>query len=248
MACLFKLKTRMEINGVWTETVMIPSFMVNKNLEATFVTIGNLFQEVAGNHAIYRKLGYFDLKEQNMMWVLNRLKIQMVRFPKWRETMTIKTWVSEMLPFSNRHYLLQNTEGGDIGYGSALWIPIDSTTFRPKRVTIDDNFLLIKELPCGLPSKLSEVLDAELSSKRQVEYADIDFLSHVNNVQYISWILDDFYAQWGACHYKTLEINYLNQCSERDSVSIFYKKAENELFYSLKRNSDNKEICRAHFY
>ena len=52
----------------------------------------------------------------------------------------------------------------------------------------------------------------------------------------------------GNFNYKTMEINYLNQCSERDSVSIFYKKAENELFYSLKRNSDNKEICRAHFY
>jgi medium-chain acyl-[acyl-carrier-protein] hydrolase len=248
MACFFKLKTRMETNGIWTETVIIPSFMVNKDLEATFVTIGNLFQEAAGNHAIYRKLGYFDLKEQNMMWVLNRLKIQMVRFPKWREAVIIKTWVSDMQPFSNRHYLLQNTEGVDIGYGSALWIPIDATTFRPKRVTIEDSFLLIKELPCGLPSKLNEITDAELCSERQVKYADIDFLSHVNNVQYISWILDDFYAQSGSCIYKTLEINYLNQCSENDSVSIFYKKVENELYYSIKRNSDDKEICRAHFY
>ncbi len=248
MACLFKLKTHMEIDGIWTEKVMIPSFMVNKDLEATFVTIGNLFQEAAGNHAIYRKLGYFDLKEQNMMWVLNRLKIQMIRFPKWREVVTLKTWVSAMQPFSNRHYLLQDTEGVDIGFGSALWIPIDATTFRPKRVTIEDNFLLIKELPCGLPAKLNDVSDAQLSSKRQVMYADIDFLSHVNNVQYITWILDDLFTQWDACIYKILEINYLNQCSEKDSVNLFFKKTENDLFYSLRRGSDDKEICRAHFY
>lgn len=239
----------METNGIWTESLMIPSYMVDKDLDTTFVSIGNLFQEVAGNHAIFKGLGYFDMKEQNMMWVLNRFKIQMMRFPKWREKVVIKTWVSAMQPFSHRHTLLLDVEGNELGYGSALWIPLDAITHRPKRLVLNDNFTLIKnETPCGQPAKISDLTDLELSSTRSVQYTDLDFLNHVNNVQYINWILDDIYTQKGKPLFKTLEINFINECPDKNTVSIFSKQIEKECFYLLKRSSDDKEICKAHLY
>lgn len=236
----------METQGIWSESVIMSSYMVDKDLETNWVTIGNLFQEAAGNHAIFNGLGYYDMKAQNMMWVLNRFKIQILRFPQWRETVTVKTWVSSIQPFSNRHTILLDEKGNEIAYGSALWIPIDFQTHRPKRLTLPDNFILIPQnTPCGVPDKLPDWAEWDKENIRHVQYKDIDFLNHVNNVQYISWILDDIYLQKGKQAHKSLEINYINECSAQDSVKILSKMTGNTCFYLLKRMSDDKEICKA---
>ncbi len=235
----------MEINGIWTETFKIRTFMADKNLEATLPSIGNLLQDTAGNHATFRKLGYFDLIEKNMFWVLNRLKIDMLRFPKWSEEISIQTWVSEMQPFSHRHFVLTDANGQVIGCGFSLWVPIDSVTHRHKRLTSFDIQIVDKQTLCGIPPKLPDTEGVEYSSERRVEYSDLDVLNHVNNVKYVEWILNDYYKNWGTDKYNALEINYLDECLSDDGVVILGKKESENMFYVLRRLRDNKEVCRA---
>jgi acyl-CoA thioesterase FadM len=163
----------MEQNGIWSEDLKIRAFMVDRNREANLVAIQNMCQEVAGNHANFRRLGFEDMQAQGLAWVLNRLKIKVLQFPKWTETVTVKTWVSQMSPFSHRHFqiLLSNSDENDantveernpdtIGKGVVLanvytiWIPIDMVTKRPKRQVLSD--LPLKEMvyDCEIPEKL----------------------------------------------------------------------------------------------
>lgn len=214
----------MENNGEWTEAFKIRTFMTDKSLEATMTTIGNLFQDAAGNHANFRKLGYHDMKEQNMFWVLNRLKIQMIRFPKWLEDVNVSTWVSEIQPFSHRHFIMTDTQGKDIGCGYSLWTPIDTITHRIKRLTNFDTPLVDKITLCGTSHKLPDADKVELSSEKLAKFSDLDFLGHVNNVKYVEWMLNDYYRNWGEDKFSSLEINYLNDVYSIRSLLFVQKK------------------------
>lgn len=254
----------MENNGIWTETFRMDAFMVNRNREATFTTVGNLFQEVAGNHAFCRQVDFYSMQEKGLYWVLNKMKIQMHKFPTWREKVVVNTWVSEMQPFSHRHFELQNLAGEMLGSGISLWIPIDATTNRPRRLKDYDIQLVDKKTALGMPQKLPEMPqnaqntegvalpnEAELkqifASERLVEYSDLDMLGHVNNVKYTEWMLDNFHRKNDIFEYKTLEINYLDEVKLGEIIKIEPYFFEGNLNYSLKRNSDNKEVCRARF-
>jgi medium-chain acyl-[acyl-carrier-protein] hydrolase len=243
---LYKKTEYMEKQGVWSESFRVQANMVNMRREMTLASIGNLFQEVAGNHAVYRKVGFFDMQQRGMYWVLNRLKINMLRYPLWQEDIYLRTWVSQMIPFSHRHFEVCDSQNQALGYGYALWIPIDATNHKPKRMTDFDIQIVDRQTPCDMPQKIADTEGYIFSSEKTVEYSDIDMLGHVNNVKYIEWILNDFYKKndtKNVC--KSLEINYLGEVYPNDTTLIFSKSDAQKTYYSLKKKDDGKEVCRA---
>jgi medium-chain acyl-[acyl-carrier-protein] hydrolase len=252
----------METNGIWSEDLKIRAYMVDKNREANLVAIQNMCQEVAGNHANFRQLGYADMQAHGLAWVLNRLKIKVLQFPKWTETVTVKTWVSVLSPFSHRHFqiVLPNTGNHTDGTSRdnregvaevvlaniySIWIPIDVVTKRPKRQVPSNLPLLDVVYDCELPEKLGNTGGLLFSSERQVQYADLDMLGHVNNAKYTEWLLDDFFRNYKNEKPNTLEINYVGEVFEDTTVQIFAQYTEGSLFYSVKTKEDGKEVIRA---
>ena len=249
------------MSNVWSEKIKIRAFMVDKNRKANLVTIQNLCQEVAGNHAHTHQLGYADMQERGMAWVLNRLKIKVLQYPEWMQTVEVKTWVSVMQPFSHRHFQItlpvSETNEQEIVLANAytIWIPIDIATKRPKRLT-DQVFPLFQlDYDCAMPEKLSHTVEERnpdsigkgiaFPSERIVQYSDLDMLGHVNNAKYAEWLLDDFYKKDNTTLLKSLDINYLSEVFEGSVVQIFSQTIENHFFYSLKNKADGKEVCRA---
>ena len=247
----------MEHNGVWSEDIKIRAFMVDRNREANVVAIQNMCQEVASNHANFRGLGFEGMQARGLAWVLNRLKIKVFEFPKWTETVTVKTWVSQMQPFSHRHFqiVLPDTEGVILANIYTIWIPIDVVSKRPKRVFDFDMPLYDVVYDCGIPEKLNFTVEERnpddggkgdiFSSERQVQYADLDMLGHVNNAKYVEWLLDDFYKNNKEGKPNSLEINYLGEVFEDATVQIFAQKGENEICYTVKNREGGREVIRA---
>ena len=249
------------MSNVWSEKIKIRAFMVDKNRKANLVTIQNLCQEVAGNHAHAHQLGYADMQERGMAWVLNRLKIKVLQYPEWMQTVEVKTWVSVMQPFSHRHFQItlpvSETNEQEIVLANAytIWIPIDIATKRPKRLT-DQVFPLFQlDYDCAMPEKLLHTFEERnpdsigkgiaFPSERIVQYSDLDMLGHVNNAKYAEWLLDDFYKKDNTTLLKSLDINYLSEVFEGSVVQLFSKTIENHFVYSLKNKADGKEVCRA---
>ena len=237
----------MEQKGVWSEDIKIRAFMVDRNREANVVAIQNMCQEVAGNHANFRQLGFEGMQVRGLAWVLNRLKIKVFQFPKWTETVTVKTWVSQMQPFSHRHFqiILPDTEGVILANIYTIWIPIDVVTKRPKRVVDFEMPLHEVVYDCEIPEKLVFTEGGIFSSERQVQYSDLDMLVHVNNAKYVEWLLDDFYKNNNYGKPKILEINYLGEVFEGATVQIYAQKEEREVVYTVKNKEDGREVIRA---
>lgn len=248
----------MDKNGIWSEDFKIRAFMVDRHKEANLFTIQNLFQEAASNHAHFHQLGYTDMQVRGMAWVLNRLKIKVFESPKWMETVTVKTWVSQMQPFSHRHF--QITRPSDFVISNSLerqpselvlanaysiWIPIDISTKRPKRLS--DDVLPLHQLAynCEMPEKLGHTEGGIFSAERVVQASDLDMLGHVNNVKYVEWLLDDFYRENKIDKPHFIEINYLSEVLEDSVVQLFVQKNKDKIVYTLKNKADSKEVCRA---
>ena len=82
----------MEKDGIWHEEIVIKSYHLNLKGNATLPAIAYFFQDAAGNHAEARGFGFHDMLKAGTFWVLTRKKIEVVRYPKWQEKITIKTF------------------------------------------------------------------------------------------------------------------------------------------------------------
>ena len=85
--------------------------------------------EVATLHANSWGVGYADMIRNNEGWVLSRVTIEMLRYPKVNEAYTFTTWIEDY----NRHFSQRNMEitdhnGEVIGYARTIWMVINFAT------------------------------------------------------------------------------------------------------------------------
>ena len=237
----------MEENGIWTESFRIHAYVVDKNREATIPTLCNLFQEVANNHAFNRQYDYFSMQERGMIWVLNRLNIKVLRYPKWQETLRVSTWVSLFVPFPHRHLEIVDEQGEIVCCAYSLWFSLDSETHRPKRILDFDAPLSDKKTSCEFPQKVVYTEGVSLVSERRVVCSDLDMLGHVNNVKYTEWMLDVLPEIVGDGKPNSLEINYLGEAFINDTILFFMKKEARKIHFALRKKGENTDIIRACF-
>ena len=246
----------MERDGIWTESFCLHAYMVDKNREATLPTLLNFFQEVANGHAFNRQYDFFSMQERGLIWVLNRLNINVLRYPQWQETLHVSTWVSQFAAFPHRHLEIVDNEGKVVCCAYSIWLSLDAETHRPRRILDFDSPLSEKKTTCNLPQKLQNTVDAGnpanggkgvLTSERKVVYSDLDMLGHVNNVKYVEWMLDALHAIEPNVKPKNMEINYINEAFLNEDVLFYSKKEDAKTYITLKRKSDETDICRASF-
>lgn len=237
--------------GIWRNNFRVTSFSVDAKRKITIPTICNFLQDSANNHAINRKIGVDNLLKKNQMWVLSRMKMEIEKYPKWRDELSVETWVKETeRVFAFRDFQIYNEIGERMIAATTSWAVVDverrrlqSLEYFKEHTEILDRFAL-EELAAKLPT----VKNADWVSKHIVIYDDIDMNQHANNVKYIEWSLSAFPISLRKEFYiKIIEINYLAELYLGDEVEILYKRDEkNPLLFtsSMKRISDGKEICR----
>ena len=239
------LTNDMEHNGIWSESFRINAFMVDKNREAGFTTIANLFQEVANNHAFNRQLDFYNMRERGLFWVLGRLRLTLLRRPLWQETVFANTWVSRMAPFAHRHLEMLDAAGLPLAYAYSIWSPLDAITRKPRRLPDVEVPLSDKTTPLRAPDKIVMAENGAVSFEKKVTYSDLDMLGHVNNVKYIEWMLDDLYQQTEKIPYNTLEINYIDEVFQGQTVQLHTTKTTEAAFFLLRCAESGQEVCRA---
>ncbi|RZJ73717.1 MAG: acyl-[acyl-carrier-protein] thioesterase, partial [Flavobacterium sp.] len=56
----------------------------------------NLLQLTAGHHAEMSGMSFTDMQESHQAWVLSRMRVEISELPKWRDVVTVKTWIIEL--------------------------------------------------------------------------------------------------------------------------------------------------------
>ena len=214
----------------------------------------NYMQDIASDHAIRLGFGRDDLMKENRFWVLSRMYAAIADFPKWEDTIIVKTRTcgTDKL-FALRNYELFYPDRAQIASASSSWLILDQTTRkiqRPETILPQYNSNLLIEYPSIRNAVKLEPAGENglLSSKFRIKTSDLDVNLHTNNVKYLKWAVDTYDPDFIMNHYPcTAEINYLAESLYNEEI-IIRTSAEKENSYiythSIIRTNDTRELCR----
>lgn len=237
---------------VWSEEFKVRAYEVHNDGYANMATICNYLQEAAGNHASQLGLAIDQMEEHNWTWVLSRLKVKMIRYPKWRETITVTTWPAMFdRAYTFRDFEIHDQEGKLIGSASSMWVVINLEKRRPIRIPslVSDIALPDKDraLAFNAKERIPEPDEIDFERAFSVRYGDLDMNQHVNNVIYIEWGIEAAPEEWLNNHLiMEMDISFRAECYNGETVISQAQKRDKDgyhLLHRLVRKSDNKNLA-----
>lgn len=211
--------------------------------EACFMS----FQDVASRHALFLGIDDFSLLEKdNALWVVSKTKIKINRLPRWNDEISVRTWpMGAEGVRCNRCYQIINN-GEVFINGITEWVIIDATSRTLRKVEStsypnDIEWIKEKSIEEKFRRFKDDFTEDDFVYKRLVRSGDIDVTHHTNNVTYITMLLDTFSVkELESMTLKEVEISYLNESLEGETLSIYRKKTdEGYLFKITKDNGKN---------
>lgn len=235
------------MQAVWEEEIKVKVYESDLNGKLKLSSLFNYFQEAAGNHASNLNVGYFQLKEKNLFWVLSRIKVVINRMPDWGEQIRIETWPKGIDKlFALRDFKFFEKDNTPIISGTSCWLLVDSRNHRLHN---------IEELGIYVPEEnkskhaIHELLDKlkvldgnAVNFHHKVTINDLDILQHVNNSRYIEWIIDCYgIEEMSHNSIKSIRINYLEETKFDETVEIKLIRKENtDYIEGLKKQGKSK--------
>ncbi|MCP3967663.1 MAG: hypothetical protein GY750_12285 [Lentisphaerae bacterium] len=236
------------ITPVWHEKLFIRHSEGDCTGNLKLRTLSDYLQEAAANHAAHLGVGLSDLSENNMLWVLSRIKIQVDRMPRIGECLTIRTWPSGFDKlFATRQFTVYDEVRRIVCRASSAWLLLDAEKFRP---------LHSKSLPVGLPLNADQTKHFEAIEKIKphdtkpgftitVRHSAVDVNGHLNNAEYSGYIHDFLVAETGAAvNVSNLSLNFLSDMKEGEEMDISGSISENS-FFVQGTNSEGKTVFMA---
>lgn len=181
------------------------------------------FQEAATQHADIIGIGMDALLDKNIIWVLTKMKVRILKDVTAGDGYYVMTYPREVKSrFCPRDYYLYNGEGQLMVVGSAMWSLVDWTTRKVMRATEIDfggTFREDEAFPEGFEK--IRIREPEHVMDYTVVPSDIDANEHTNNCRYADMVS----MAAGAQPVKELVIQYSKETREGDVISLL---AENE--------------------
>lgn len=238
-----------QIKPVWTEEFRVSWHESDRDKKAFPSTIFNYLMETAWLHAEYHNVGFAATQSKNLIWVLNGINIEMAEYPKWPETITIKTWSRGFEGiYAIREYQIFAGEK-EIGRSSSKWLVIDKETRRPARPeTLLETFAFIRntEAMSRDVNKLDGVLEGDFLEEIYVPFNHLDHNGHVNSSRYLEWIMSyedqEFMANHEAARF---EMNFLAEAFHNETIDLMADRTSNLRKYEGVQNDEIKSIFRA---
>lgn len=205
---------------------VVGSFQVHPDGKISLTSLANLLQEIAWKQADSADFGR-NLHESKQMWVLARLEIKVVKFPKWGEQIHLFTGgrgVDKLFAF--REFLICDQNELVLARAMSSWLLLNSETKRilkSESVLPPELFDRTKK-PDWQPGKIAVSGDLIASEVVSVRFSDLDLNYHVNNTSYIRWVENLIFDH--GIQPDSLAINYLSESVVGDRVLISLYKGE----------------------
>jgi len=211
-----------------------------------YTDLCNILQLTAGDHAEVGGISFTDMQEFNQAWVLSRMKLEIESLPKWKDIVTVKTWIVSLE--NSRSVRALELYVGDkklIGC-ETFWAVFNTKIRRPEGLALPhkhfekfpDRFSTLERL------KKVELYDEMRNvNQRRVVLSDLDIVNHVNNVKYLEWCLD-------LLDYKTIlkqkisniDMNFMKELMLDDEVSINEFQEQDRTVYAIVKDD---KVCFA---
>lgn len=170
-------------------------FEMNELGIASPTTILTLLEETAAEHCYSINHSLYQLADQNIGWVLISGVMQMERYPRYKEKITIRTWLSNYTTIKGyRENVIYDEQNNIIGRARGLWIFFDINRRKPIKI-FDDiiekwSFCNKESIDYDISEKTEAIESPDYELKFKINKYDTDMIKHVNNIRYLQWAIE----------------------------------------------------------
>jgi medium-chain acyl-[acyl-carrier-protein] hydrolase len=215
----------------------------------------DFMQKSAVKNAEFLGVGVAKMRETNLAWVLNRLKLSVNRYPKVGETVVLSTYPVRIDKyFVYRDFQLHDTEGSQIAHAVSVWLLLDlekrTMASVPAFVHQIEYPIITNPLP-PMSGKVLPLKVIDFTTQRMVIADDLDFNDHVSNVSYVKWLVEAMPLPLQNDYFLSqLDINYRAECYVNEPILIeTHEKETNTEGYDFQqriiRDNDGKDLVWA---
>lgn len=216
-----------------------------------YTDLCNLLQLTAGRHADLGGISFTDMQAFHQAWVMSRMRLEIKKLPKWRDIVTIKTWIKSLENSRSVRCLEMYLNDEKIVGCETFWAVINTQTRRPEALALPHDHFQKFETDATIAStkKIDISTNATTLANRNVVLSDLDVVNHVNNVKYMEWCLDfEDPKRLLNQEMATLDINFIKELNWND-VAVFQKETNNNsTLYSIAKEDKKVYALEINWY
>jgi medium-chain acyl-[acyl-carrier-protein] hydrolase len=162
--------------------------------QATLPALVGYMQEAAWDNTATMGISMYELLERGLTWVLQRMRVEMFRYPRHREGITVETWASgRERVFLHRDFRVYGAGRELLGQATSVWLVMD--VVKRQLVSVPDFITAVEVVPGQEPlpfakGKLPQAEQITYETHVPVRWHDIDLNRHVTNTRYLQWVLE----------------------------------------------------------
>ncbi|MCL2093564.1 MAG: thioesterase [Treponema sp.] len=240
------------MENVFDRKYQMRYFEMNKKGVASPTTILTLLEETAAEHCYNIDYSLYSLKNLNIGWVLVSGVMDMVRYPKYKENIIIRTWLSKYTTVKGyRENIIYDEDGGIIGKAQGVWVFFDIDKRKPVPIIsqIKTKWGLNPEISHEVDlDTIKDIPDSQHQTEFDILQTDVDSNKHVNNIKYLSWLLDSLPEDIiENCILKRINARFFSEGKFGEKVRVYKnnEQDQNVFLHTMRSNIENRLLAAA---
>lgn len=181
-----------------------------------------MMQDAAVKSSNLMGAGYHAMLEKNLIWVVALQKAEIIKLPKWGDSITLESWPGKpMHSLMPRYYRFLDSEGETIINCSSLWSLVDIDDRR--MIKPDERGLEFPYIVTGYeisrprsPKGSADIHGGEFT----VPYSFLDLNGHMNNCRYFDVCEDVLPAAQSGNKLKSVTAEYSSEIKLGETISL----------------------------
>lgn len=199
--------------------------------------------------------GVEALAAQGLVWMMNRLRLELTAEPSVGETLEVSTWPTAWdRVAAERDFDVRTPDGAPVAVATSRWMIVDFGSRRILRLPASVRALPLPPRPRALAfagEELPRVSAAEGERRFTVQPGDLDAARHVNCARHVEWALAPLPADWlGPRRPARFEIAFRRESVDGETVlaraaPIGSPEGRWRCAHQLVREADGIEVAQA---
>lgn len=216
-----------------------------------YTELCNLMQIAAALHSELGGISFSDMQVFDQAWVLSRMHVEISKLPRWKDTITLKTWIMSLENSRSVRAMEVYLNNEKICSSETFWAVMNTKTRRPEALSIAHEHFekyLVKFATQERVSKIDFNENATFLTSKKVVFSDLDIVNHVNSMKYLEWCLDCLENKI-ILNQKIIsfDLNFLKELSLHEMIDIKMEKIENSIYFSVSKEEKNCFVLKLNF-
>ena len=233
---------------IYTKQQIVGSNLVGADVNlSTIGLFGVVESAITEGMAALNIDGLTIKRKYNAFWVFTKNRVKIFGKALWGEVLTVQSFISNIsLVKLDIDTVLKRADGSILAYSRCEMCPLDAAIGRIKRTSsVGVNETIFAETPLmDVAFEKFDDSDMPLVDSVTVRSTNVDYSNHCNNVEYLRFILNTYTVEELVNNQiKEIEVDYVNQSYEGDTLSVHKQSSDNRDVFSLKKSDQTVIRC-----